>query len=54
MQQLAITFHPDRAPIDGQHVTTSGLHGLLFHILGQADQQCCRCQCRHIDTPPSK
>lgn len=37
MQQLTITFRPDRAPIDGQHVTASGLHGLLFHVLQQAN-----------------
>ena len=39
MQQLTITFRPDRAPIDGQHVTASGLHGLLFHVLQQANPQ---------------
>ena len=37
MQQITITFQPDRAPIEGQHVTASGLHGLLFHVLKQAN-----------------
>ncbi len=39
MRQFSITFQPDRAPIQGQHVTASGLHGLLFHVLQQANPQ---------------
>jgi CRISPR-associated endoribonuclease Cas6 len=37
MIQIGVGFQPTNAPLDGNHVTAQGLHGVLFHVLQQAD-----------------
>ena len=37
MVYIAVRFEPTKDPIDAEHVTMRGLHGLLYYVLDQSD-----------------
>ncbi|KAA3664953.1 MAG: CRISPR system precrRNA processing endoribonuclease RAMP protein Cas6 [Chloroflexi bacterium] len=39
MNYITVSFHPQNGRIAGQHITMRGLHGLLFNVLKQVNEE---------------
>lgn len=37
MHKIGIGFQPTNSPLNGDHITARGLHGVLYHVLKRAD-----------------